>query len=230
MKDKVIGILAGMGPMSTAPFVDILMKEWQLKFNAQNDMDYPHVLIYSLPTPFYINKPIDHKLMQAAIEKGLTQLESYGVDFIAMPCNTAHQYYDALQESLDIKLLHIVEATCQRIPDSIQSIALLATESTMESGIYQNFLKERDRTILCDSKLQTISNQLINSVKRNECPQVVEEHIKNLKAWIQKHNVEAVIIGCTDISQVVTEALSDNILVIDSSKCLAQSIIDEYRK
>ena len=131
MKDKVIGILAGMGPMSTAPFVDTLIKEWQLRFNAQNDMDYPHVLIYSLPTPFYINKPIDHKLMQAAIEKGLKQLQSYGVAFIAMPCNTAHQYYDALQESLDIKLLHIVETTCNHIPNSIQSIALLATKSTI---------------------------------------------------------------------------------------------------
>ena len=229
MKDKVIGILAGMGPMSTAPFVDILMKEWQLTCNALNDMDYPHVLIYSLPTPFYINKPIDHALMQAAIEKGLKQLQSYGVDFIAMPCNTAHQYYDALQESLDIKLLHIVEATCQCIPNFIQSIALLATESTMESGIYQNYLNDREKTILCDSKLQTISNQLINSVKRNECHQVVKVHIQNLKAWIQKNNVEAVIIGCTDISQVVKEALSDNMLVIDSSKCLALSIINEYQ-
>ena len=100
MQDKVIGILAGMGPMSTAPCVDTLMKEWQLRFNAHNDMDYPHVLIYSLPTPFYINNPIDHALMKATIEKGLKQLQSYDVDFIAMPCNTAHQYMEVTPHNL----------------------------------------------------------------------------------------------------------------------------------
>lgn len=38
----MIGILAGMGPMSTAPFIDLLMKSWQKHFQVKDDIDFPH--------------------------------------------------------------------------------------------------------------------------------------------------------------------------------------------
>ncbi|WP_440616848.1 hypothetical protein [Cysteiniphilum sp. 6C5] len=63
----MIGVLAGMGPMSTAPFIDLLMKSWQKKFSAFNDIEFPHVVIYSLPTPFYIDKALNHVEMERVL-------------------------------------------------------------------------------------------------------------------------------------------------------------------
>ena len=57
----VIGILAGMGPRSTAPFVDMVVDECQRQYGARYDIDFPPMQIYALPTPFYIDRPISIK-------------------------------------------------------------------------------------------------------------------------------------------------------------------------
>lgn len=50
----MIGILAGMGPKSTGPFVDTVVAQCQTIYGAKHDMDFPHMMIYSCPTPFYM--------------------------------------------------------------------------------------------------------------------------------------------------------------------------------
>ena len=97
MKHSTIGILAGMGPRSTAPFVDAVVTECQIQYGARLDEDFAPMLIYALPTPFYVDRPIDHARMQEVVAGGLRRLEHAGADFIVMPCNSAHIYYDALR-------------------------------------------------------------------------------------------------------------------------------------
>src|SRR5215207_9036283 len=92
----LIGILAGMGPRSTAPFVDLVVDECQRQYGARYDIDFPPMLIYSLPTPFYVDRPIDHVALEAAIGVGLRKLEQAGVTFVAMPGNSAHIYSEQL--------------------------------------------------------------------------------------------------------------------------------------
>ena len=65
----MIGILAGMGPKSTGPFVDTVVAECQTIYGAKHDMDFPHMMIYSCPTPFYMDRPIDHEAMKKRLLK-----------------------------------------------------------------------------------------------------------------------------------------------------------------
>jgi len=136
----MIGILAGMGPKSTGPFIDQVVSALQSLTGAKNDIDFPPMMIYSLPTPFYVDRPIDHKLMEKTICCGLKKLEACGVDFIAMPCNTAHLYFSELQHCVKVPLLNIVSATLDRIPKSAKKITILGTRPTLESQIYQKGL------------------------------------------------------------------------------------------
>src|SRR5512147_3186864 len=131
MKKPAIGILAGMGPRSTAPFVDMIVNECQRQYGAVHDMDFPAMLIYSLPTPFYVGRPVDHTAMKTAILEGLGEMARTGVDFIAMPCNTAHIYYEELRRSVDIPLLNIVDETVRSLPRGSRKAALFATTATM---------------------------------------------------------------------------------------------------
>ncbi len=54
MSRGTIGILAGMGPKSTAPFIDQVVTECQTRYGAGNDMDFPPMMIHSIPAPFFI--------------------------------------------------------------------------------------------------------------------------------------------------------------------------------
>ena len=136
-KKQTIGILAGMGPHSTAPFIEMLMTECQRQYGAKDDIDFPKVLIYSLPTPFYADRPVDNATMESALLSGLKDLERFGVGFAAIACNTAHIYYPQLVKSTRSPLLNMVELTIDAIPSETRKAALIASRPTVESEIYQ---------------------------------------------------------------------------------------------
>ncbi|PFB20720.1 aspartate/glutamate racemase family protein [Bacillus cereus] len=216
----MIGILAGMGPKSTGPFVDTVVAGCQTIYGAKHDMDFPHMMIYSCPTPFYMDHPIDHEAMKKAIIEGAQKLESTGASFIAMPCNTAHLYFEELQRSLSIPILNIVDETLQAIPETAKRVALLATEATVQAGIYQDGIAKRNIEYIHYEKWQTMINQIIMYIKSGE----VEEARKLWSALVVqlKDEVDTAIIACTDLNVVASEDF------VDSSQCLAKAVVRMY--
>ncbi|KXY83767.1 MULTISPECIES: aspartate/glutamate racemase family protein [Bacillus] len=216
----MIGILAGMGPKSTGPFVDTVVAGCQTIYGAKHDMDFPHMMIYSCPTPFYMDRPIDHEAMKKAIIEGAQKLESTGASFIAMPCNMAHLYFEELQQSLSIPILNIVDETLQAIPENTKRVALLATEATVQSGIYQDGIAKRNIEYIHYEQWQESINQIITCIKGGE----IEEARKLWSVLVVqlKAEVDTAIIACTDLNVVASEDF------VDSSQCLAETVVKMY--
>lgn len=227
MREKLIGILAGMGPRSTAPFIDLVIDECQSQYGAKYDEEFPRMMIFSLPTPFYIDRPINHELMKKTIIEGLQKLESIGVSFIAMPCNSAHIYFKELKESINVPLLNIVEETVKKLPISSQKVTLFSTSSTFESGIYQKGIVDGSHEFVFKDEWQTKLNNLIQNIK------VDKENPKNIDIWndlikdVKNEAIENIVIACTDLNVVLKKA-HPSINIIDSSKCLAESVVNKY--
>lgn len=227
MNKNLIGILAGMGPRSTAPFVDLIIDECQSQYGAKYDEEFPEIMIYSLPTPFYIDHPINHELMKKTIIKGLKKLESVGTNFIAMPCNSAHIYFKELKESINIPLLNIVEETVKDLPDTPQKITLFSTSSTFGSKIYQKGITDAGHEFIFKEEWQKKINTLIQIIKTDK------NNPQNINIWnellesVKFESIENIVIACTDLN-VVLEKIQPSINIIDSSKCLAESVVKKY--
>lgn len=218
--ETMIGILAGMGPKSTGPFVDTVVAECQTIYGAKHDMDFPHMMIYSCPTPFYMDRPIDHEAMKKAIIEGAQKLESTGPSFIAMPCNTAHLYFEELQQSLSIPILNIVDETLKAIPETAKRVALLATEATVQSGIYQDGIAKRNIEYIHYEQWQESINQIISYIKGGEIEKAHE--LWNTLVLQLRDEVDTAIIACTDLNVVASEDF------VDSSQCLAKAVVRMY--
>ncbi|MEB9455734.1 aspartate/glutamate racemase family protein [Bacillus anthracis] len=216
----MIGILAGMGPKSTGPFVDTVVAECQTIYGAKHDMDFPHMMIYSCPTPFYMDRPIDHEAMKKAIIEGAQKLESTGASFIAMPCNTAHLYFEELQQSLSIPILNIVDETLKAIPETAKRVALLTTEATAQSGIYQDGIAKRNIEYIHYEQWQESINQIISYIKGGEIEKAHE--LWNTLVLQLRDEVDTAIIACTDLNVVASEDF------VDSSQCLAKAVVRMY--
>lgn len=216
----MIGILAGMGPKSTGPFVDTVVAECQTIYGAKHDMDFPHMMIYSCPTPFYMDCPIDHEAMKKAIIEGAQKLESTGASFIAMPCNTAHLYFEELQQSLSIPILNIVDETLKAIPETAKRVALLATEATVQAGIYQDGIAKCNIEYIHYERWQESINQIITYIKSGEVEEARE--LWNALVLQLKDEVDTAIIACTDLNVVASEDF------VDSSQCLAKAVVRMY--
>lgn len=222
---KIIGILAGMGPKSTSPFLNLVIDECQKQYGAKDDIDFPHIIIYSLPTPFYVTKKIDDAVMESAICQGLQKLEKAGVDFIAMPCNSAHKYYPALLKSIHVPLLHIVDATVKRLPAHAKKVTLFATNTTIDSELYQHALRGNVEIVLRE-EWQADIDELIQGAKNGASVEKQESIVQRLAKGLRNEGVDTVIVACTDIVSV-TKTIGD-FTIIDSSKALAEATIEEY--
>src|SRR6056297_3631983 len=106
---KTVGIIGGMGPDATVDLFSKIVKYT----DANSDQENIHLVIdnntsikdrssYILN---YDNSP-EEELKETALK-----LQEYGVDFLAMPCNTAHFFHDSIQQSLKIPLLNMIEET-----------------------------------------------------------------------------------------------------------------------
>ncbi|KXO05969.1 amino-acid racemase [Bacillus thuringiensis] len=216
----MIGILAGMGPKSTGPFVDTVVAECQTIYGAKHDINFPHMMIYSCPTPFYMDRPIDHEAMKKAIIDGAQKLESTGVEFLAMPCNTAHLYFEELQRSLSVPILNIVDETLQAIPENTKRVALLATEATVQAGIYQDGIIKRNIEYIHHEKWQESINQIISCIKGGKIEKAHE--LWNVLVLQLRDEVDTAIIACTDLNVVASEDF------VDSAQCLAKAVVKMY--
>lgn len=224
----MIGILAGMGPQSTAPFINLVYDECQRQYGAKDDFDFPKIVIYSLPTPFYTNRPIDHAAMESALRTGIRDLEKIEVNFIAIACNTAHIYYPQLAKSTKIPLLNIVEITLRERSDSKQKIAIIASRPTFESEIYQKEI-ERSGNEFLHINWQSQINGLIESTKTSKDAAFFKRQWRELLAQAEAAGAETVIIACLDLSAISVH-IESSLKIVDASRCLAHSIVKKWLK
>ena len=107
---RVVGIIGGMGPEAT---VD-LMRRVIAKTPVRDDQDHVHLIVESNPKiPSRIAHLIEGsgpdptpELIRIAVN-----LQRAGADALAIACNTAHAYADAIRHAVSIPLLDMVSLT-----------------------------------------------------------------------------------------------------------------------
>jgi aspartate racemase len=228
MPSDTIGILAGMGPRSTAPFIDLIVAECQRQCGAKNDIDFPPMMIYSLPTPFYVDRPIDHGAMRGTICAGLQRLAATDVAFIAMPCNSAHIYYDQLTRCVGVPLLNMVEIAIHAIPASASRIALLATRSTVSAGLYQPAIADGGRECVTHERIQQRVDRLIQTIKTSPDHHPASELWNDLMDELERERADTALIACTDLN-VVSASYRGPMTLLDATHCLAAEVIRRWR-
>ena len=132
---RVCGIIGGMGPMATADlFVKIINHT-----KAAGDAEHMRVLIDS-----NVNVPDRTKAILHGGVSPLTELLHsanglvlMGADFLIMPCNTAHYFYEELQAGVAVPVLNMVSETVRVVwKAGVKKAGLLATDGTLQAGIY----------------------------------------------------------------------------------------------
>jgi aspartate racemase len=227
MRPHTVGILAGMGARSTAPFTELVIDECQTQYGARHDADFPHLMIYSLPAPFYLDRPLDREPVRASIKEGLRRLESTGVEFIAMPCNTAHIFYDELAASVGVPLLNMIDEAVRALPAGTKSPALFATRMTVEAGLYERGLAAAGLRLLAREEWQRRMDELILTIKAAPDRAAPQAMWDALAADVAAAGADTVILGCTDLNAVAPR-LPAGVRLLDATACLARATVRRY--
>ena len=223
---KTIGILAGMGPRSTARFLNVVLDECEKQYGAKYDDEFPHMMIYSLPTPFYLYKPVNQEDLKRSVCEGVKRLEETGVDFIVIPCGSVHAFFNEISASVHVPVLNMVNEVVKEVPQDISSLALIATKIMHDSGLYQDALKARGSDIVETTDLQPQINGLIRSAKSHEPMEKLLERYQGLVKTLAERGATGIIIACTDLSDIA--ATKNQVRTFDAGKILAKATVSYY--
>jgi len=218
-----------MGVKSTAPFLDLVIEQCQALYSPKNDDEYPHMMIYSLPVPMHLDRPLDHELVSSTVEAGLRRLQNCNVDFIAMPCNTAHQYYDQLKTSLDVPLLNIIDETLDSMPESANRISLLAAPFTIDAGIYEEGIAAAGLEFVHQQNWQDQVTALLNDIKVSKDIESMKQKWLDLLNQVKAAGVDHAVIACTDLN-AVSQFVEAPLPMIDATEMLAKATVQKYLK
>lgn len=199
-----------MGPAASAQF----MQELAVAVPACRDQDHPRVILLSDPSvPDRTQAILDGSdAPLAPIRTGLLTLASWGADLLAVPCNTAHVFIDAIAGELPVPLVHIVDATlaqaARRSPDGAW---LTATTGTVRSGLYQRKAEALGyRLLVPDPAIQEQIHQTVVLVKENDLATAADQFTRVVSLLRARHDL-AIVTACTElpITYAATELPAD---------------------
>jgi len=226
MSEKVIGILGGMGPEATADFFAKVVASSP----AKCDQDHLRIIIDNNPkipdrTQAILNA---NESPLPTLVKTAKNLEKAGVDFIVIPCNTAHYFYEDLIREISIPILHMIREVVNAVKASLpkcKRVGLLATTGTTTSNLYQkDFQKEGIEVITPDAQSQAEVMDAILRIKAGQAKNRARKQLIKAGNLLIERKAEALILGCTDIP-VVIKTTDFAVPVFDSNIVLAEATV-----
>ncbi|AEB73493.1 aspartate/glutamate racemase family protein [Lentilactobacillus buchneri] len=222
-------IIGGMGTEATETFIHILNERTQ----ATKDQDYlNYILVNHSTVPDRTDYILDHSKPNPLIPlaEDVKQQSALHPDFFAIPCNTAHYFYDELQKLTDVPILHMPKETVAAIKDyapNAKRVGLIATEGTLHDQIYDHeiinagyeLVKPTDK--IADQTMTLIYDDIKakNEVDEGLYHLILSQMVESLKCDI-------VILGCTELSVAQQRAGNHDYPVIDAQTVLADKCIE----
>jgi len=209
-----------MGPEATAELYLRIIKLFQNKFKAKYDSDFPEIIIINVPIPDVVENSNQQEKVKEMLINAAIKLEKIGSDFIAIPCNTVTYYLTEIQRNINIPIINILQETIKFIKiRKFEKIGLLATETTIKSNIYSDFMNDL-LTLSLDKQKQTtkIIMNVLEGKKTNNDKNKLREFIKELKS----NGAEKIILGCTELPILI----KNNDDCIDTLDILANSVFN----
>jgi aspartate racemase len=229
--EKMLGVLGGMGPLASAHF---MVRLTQLT-PAARDQDHVATVLWSDPRvpDRTVGQPSGEADPLPWLVRGVQGLQRAGCGAIAIPCNTAHRWYDAMCDAAQVPILHIVDAAAtdlRRIGCAAGRCGVMATQAALAMRLYQDRLGAQgwDCIVPSPDEMDRLVSPAIALVKLNRMADAYEplaETVRRLAA----RGATVVVLGCTEIPLGIQAGPAPDLPVVDSIDALARSAIEWAR-
>lgn len=202
---KTLGVIGGLGPMATAYFLQLLTQ----MTDAATDQNHMEILVHSRPqipdrTRYILGKS-EESPVPDMVETGKS-LAVQGAEVLAIPCVTAHYFQKELETSIGIPIINAIEETAVYLQNrGYKQVGILATDGTIESGIFQKVLEKygMDVTVPGSEEQSKVMHLIYNNVKAGKPLEYTLFQDVTDKLFGQ--GAEVILLGCTELSLIKKE-------------------------
>ncbi|YAL82634.1 aspartate/glutamate racemase family protein [Dermacoccaceae bacterium W4C1] len=205
-----VGVLGGLGPMATATFLKVLTDLTP----AARDQDHLDLVVLShATTPDRTARILDDSAPDPApvLEADARRLQALGVDFVVMPCNTGHWFMHAIEGSVQVPVLSIVQETVAAGVAAAQAhgrpprIGVLATDGTRRSEVYSRQIQQAggEPVLPTEADQRAVMSIIYDQVKAGlpGDPKALSE----IAGRLLDAGADVVLLACTELSVVFDE-------------------------
>jgi len=208
---KTIGILGGMSAASTQIYYATLCR---LTREQLGGLHSPDLLIRSLDFAGIeaLQKDGNWEAAGALLNREARALEAGGAELLLLATNTMHMLADSMMEGLSIPLLHIVDATADRLrTQGCRKPALMATRFTMDGSFYRGRLEQFGlQPVMPDAQARDVIHGIIYSeLCQNLINPASRDSYLEICADLQRAGADALILGCTEIGLLLNDGNVD---------------------
>lgn len=231
MREKILGIIGGMGPEASALLYMKMIKATKVK----KDQEHYRIIIDSNPkipdrTRAILGlgeSPVPYIISTAK------NLEKMGVDIACIPCMTSHYFFDEIQAGVNMKIMNAFEELNSYLKENykgIQNIGVLATTGTKNTKIFEKYLKDMNIIYPDDRYQDDYVMEAIYGEGTGIKSGVTEGRPVELLIEAGEHLIgkgaEVVILGCTEIGLVLRkDSLSKP--SVDPMDVMAEAMVKE---
>lgn len=225
---KTIGMLGGMSWESTATYYRVLNEGVKSALGG-----FHSAKIAMVSVDFDEIEKLQHAgdwgQMALILSTAAKSVEAAGADFLLICTNTMHKLAPQIEQAISIPLLHIADATAEQLlQDGVKCVGLLGTQFTMEQDFYKLRLTEKFgiEVIIPDAT----DRQLVHKVIYDElCMGKIEAGSRTsyleIIAKLKQCGAQAVILGCTEIAQLVQQDHTE-VPLYDTTEIHAQQAVN----
>ena len=226
---KKLGLVGGMGPESTIPYYHDIVYGVQERIGKDY---FPNLTIESINVFEVLHLCREQKYDELTdyLFQAVNNLARSGADFAVLSANTPHIVFDRLQELSPIPLISIIESACKEAEKrNLKKIGLLGTIFTMTEDFFkQPFLRKGINIVVpSDAEMeyvdQKISSELEHGIVKKETLECFKKIISRMQT---EENIEAVILGCTELPLLLNDKVSP-VPCLDTMQIHIQDIINE---
>lgn len=224
---KVIGLIGGMSWESSSEYYRLINQKTRRQLGGLNSAK---VLMYSV-NHHEINE-LEHKarwaeLIEIMVESA-RRLEKGGADFILICCNAMHKIAEQIQNSIEVPLIHIVDAAAEAVKRArLSSVGLLGAKAVMEEEFFKNNLVSADLKALipAENDREFINDVIFNQLAYGKIVEESRERTLEIIKRLKTAGSQGVILGCTELPLLIR--VEDSVLpLFDTLRLHAQRAVD----
>lgn len=219
-KEKVVGILGGMGPFATVEFYRQILsctpanKDWEhLRILIDSNTKIPsrtRAILYDEDSP------------APMMVESINMLSRAGADFVAVPCNSAHYFYDDVTPFIEIPWLNMIDITSKKVLKSWKRPLILGGYVTVEKRLYSKYIPEAVYpsepwdTFIIDVIEEIKLTSKLSLPKKQQFRQLIDRY---------RNEIDSVILACTEISLINRYKSMYGLQVVDSGLEYADEVV-----
>jgi len=225
---KTIGMIGGMSWESSIEYYRIINQSMREKLGSLHSaksvmvsVDFAEIEVLQRSG----NWSEATRMMVAAAR----QVEAGGADFLVICTNTMHKMAEDVQQQIKIPLLHIADATAERIKArGLKKIGLLGTRFTMEEDFYKGRLIEKYglEVLIPSAAERDVIHRVIYEelVIGKVLPGSKAQYARIIRSLVDL-GAEGIILGCTEIGLLVKDEDSA-VPLFDTTRIHALAAVD----